>query len=92
MLKNFFGPFPDEPLLYGFDKILELFHKFNSKLKCSDGETQIDTPVSVDEKINEVINETTTASEDVTGETVTNATTTENNVTSVTLMVSFKSR
>ncbi|XP_037048861.1 uncharacterized protein LOC119083278 [Bradysia coprophila] len=98
MFKSFFGPFPDEPLLYSFDKILGLFHKFDSKLKCKDGEKQTDTAVSVVEKINEVCTETTTANDDVTvatgndrtdatgNHTMDAAVTTDNGVTDVTVM------
>ncbi|KAJ6639626.1 hypothetical protein Bhyg_12373 [Pseudolycoriella hygida] len=65
MLKNCFGPYPDEPLLYIFDKLLGLFHKFDFKLKCTVGEKQIGTTptASADDKINEVINRTTTESD-----------------------------
>lgn len=96
MFKNFFGPFPDEPLLYSIDKILGLFHQFDStKLKCKDGgKQQIDA--SVDTKIGEVINETATANI-VTDEVVITesdltdgAVTTENHVTSLTVTVSFE--
>lgn len=65
MLKKLFGPFPDEPLLYSFDKILGLFHKIDSKLKrinvSNNGgtnESGIVTPIL--EEIVDVIVETTT--------------------------------
>ncbi len=60
MFKKLFGPFPDEPLLYTFDKILGLFCKFDPKLNCTDAEHQIDLAVPVVEKVDDVLNETTT--------------------------------
>lgn len=65
-MKKLFGPFPDEPLLYGFDKILGLFNKFDSKLKrdnaASNAATNSVASVEpADEKIDDVVgNETTT--------------------------------
>lgn len=63
MFKKLFGPFPDEPLLYSLDRILGLFHKFDTKSERKDAENQIDflVPVEpVNEKSNDVIEETTT--------------------------------
>lgn len=64
MLKKLFGPFPDEPLLYSFDKILGLFHIIDFKLKrniaSNNGTNVTNIVVPIIEEIVDVIVETTT--------------------------------
>lgn len=74
MFKKLFGPFPDEPLLYGFDKIVDLYNKFDSKLKRNNALIDADTASNrtakavefdeaANENINDVINKTETTTE-----------------------------
>lgn len=56
MFKKLFGPYPDEALLYSFDKIIGLYYKIDSKLK----RTNASNNVPIEEKITNVIDEPTT--------------------------------
>lgn len=89
MFKNLFGPFPDEPLLYSFDKMIGLFQKIDSKLKrkndSKNATNKIDFVDPGDGKITNVNVEATTANsvsstgvkiEDVTGNDATQVPTT----------------
>lgn len=57
MLKKLFGPFPDEPLLYGFDKIIGHFNKFDSKFKSHN---KTDPVVPINDNNDFINNEKTT--------------------------------
>lgn len=65
MFKKLFGPYPDEALLYSFDKIIGLYYKIDSKLKRANAPNDVPNDATliadpIEEKIANVIDEPTT--------------------------------